>query len=49
MLAKLQAKIALEEVARLAPDLQLENPEGIAFRENLSFRVPETVPVTWEA
>jgi cytochrome P450 len=49
MLAKLQAKIALEEVARLAPQLKLENPEDIAFRENISFRVPETVPVTWEA
>jgi cytochrome P450 len=49
MLAKLQAKIALEEVARLAPDLQLDNPDGIAFRENLSFRVPETVPVSWKA
>ena len=49
MLAKLQAKIALEEVARLAPRLQLDAPEDIAFRENLSFRVPETVPVTWKA
>ncbi|MET1155724.1 cytochrome P450 [Arthrobacter sp.] len=49
MLAKLQAKIALEEVARLAPNLKLENPEGTEFRENISFRVPETVPVSWEA
>jgi cytochrome P450 len=49
MLAKLQAKIALEEIVRLAPNLKLENPEAIGFRENLSFRVPETVPVTWEA
>ncbi|EMY32635.1 cytochrome P450, partial [Arthrobacter crystallopoietes BAB-32] len=49
MLAKLQAKIALEEIARLAPNLKLEDPEAIGFRENLSFRVPETVPVTWEA
>ncbi|MFT4470673.1 cytochrome P450 [Arthrobacter sulfonylureivorans] len=49
MLAKLQAKIALEEVARLAPNLTLESPEGIEFRENISFRVPETVPVSWEA
>jgi len=49
MLAKLQAKIALEEIVRLAPNLKLENPEAIEFRENLSFRVPETVPVTWEA
>ena len=28
MLAKLQAKIALEEVARLAPELQLDEPGG---------------------
>lgn len=49
MLAKLQAKICLEEIARLAPTLQLDAPEGIGFRRNLSFRVPETVPVTWEA
>ena len=49
MLAKLQAKIALEEVARLAPNLKLENPGNIEFRENISFRVPETVPVSWEA
>lgn len=49
MLAKIQAKIVLEEVARLAPNLKLESPEGIGFRENLSFRVPETVPVRWEA
>ncbi|NVM98630.1 cytochrome P450 [Arthrobacter sp. SDTb3-6] len=49
MLAKLQAKIALEEIVRLAPTLQLVAPESITFRENLSFRVPETVPVTWES
>lgn len=49
MLAKLQAKIVLEEVARLAPTVQLDSPEKIAFRKNLSFRVPETVPVTWGA
>jgi cytochrome P450 len=48
MLAKLQAKIALQEGVRLAPSLQLRQTE-ISFRENLSFRVPETVPVTWEA
>lgn len=47
MLAKLQAKIALEELARLAPDLRLIGEEPISFRENLSFRVPNDVPVTW--
>jgi cytochrome P450 len=49
MLAKLQAKIALEETIRAVPQLKLAHPEDIAFRENISFRVPETVPVTWEA
>lgn len=49
MLAKLQTRIVLEEVARLAPRLQLDEPAAITFRENLSFRVPESVPVRWEA
>jgi cytochrome P450 len=49
MLAKLQAKIALEEITRLAPSLQLVEPENITFRENLSFRTPEAVLVKWEA
>lgn len=49
MLAKLQAKIVLEEMTRLAPNLELEDPDGIAYRKNISFRVPETVPVTWKA
>ncbi|WP_394160743.1 cytochrome P450 [Galactobacter valiniphilus] len=47
MLAKLQAKIALEEVARLVPQLEVTDPQDITFRENISFRVPETVPVAW--
>lgn len=49
MLAKLQAKIALEETIKLAPTLRLVEDAPIPFRENISFRVPETVPVTWEA
>ena len=48
-LARLQARIALQEVARRAPGLRLADPETITFRENISFRVPESVPVTWEA
>jgi cytochrome P450 len=48
-LAKLQAKIALEEITRLVPDLQLVEPENITFRENLSFRTPESIPVKWGA
>lgn len=49
MLAKLQTKIVLEEVARLAPFLTLVSPDDIEFRENISFRVPEAIPVTWNA
>ncbi len=48
MLAKLQARIALEEAVRLAPSLRILDPEAIDFRENISFRVPTSVPVTWE-
>lgn len=49
MLAKLQAKICLEEAVRLIPSLELHGAEPTPFRENLSFRVPVTVPVTWTA
>lgn len=48
MLAKLQARIAIEEVARLAPRLRLADGESIEFGDNLSFRAPVSVPVTWE-
>ncbi|XPP27343.1 MAG: cytochrome P450 [Leucobacter sp.] len=48
MLAKLQARIALEEIARLMPEVRLQEGADIDFRENLSFRVPLEVPVTWE-
>lgn len=48
MLAKLQARVALEELVRLAPGLRLRD-EPIHFGHNLSFRVPTSVPVTWEA
>ncbi|WP_107766868.1 cytochrome P450 [Nocardioides terrigena] len=47
MLAKLQTRIVVEEVARLAPGLQLAD-EPIEFGDNLSFRAPVAVPVTWE-
>lgn len=46
LLAKLQARIAIEEVVRNAPDLVLTR-DPIAFRRNLSFRAPTAVPVTW--
>lgn len=48
MLAKLQAKICLEEAVKLEPTLRLADDADISFRENLSFRVPESVPVTWD-
>lgn len=49
MLAKLQAKIALEEATAKLPHLTVDDPESIEFRENLSFRVPVSVPVSWKA
>ncbi len=48
MLAKLQARIVLEEIARLMPGVRLQEGADIGFRENLSFRVPLEVPVTWK-
>ena len=48
MLAKLQAKIALEELSARIPTLELENGSDISFRKNLSFRVPEFVNVSWK-
>lgn len=48
-LAKLQARIVLEETIARAPQLRLVDGADIGFGENLSFRVPTSVPVTWEA
>lgn len=48
MLAKLQDRIVLEETIAAVPSLRLTDGP-IGFRENLSFRVPTSVPVTWEA
>ncbi|MDV8009353.1 cytochrome P450 [Rhodococcus sp. IEGM 1318] len=48
MLAKLQTKIAVEEVARIAPDLRLVENDAVRFGKNLSFRAPLSVPVSWE-
>lgn len=49
MLAKLQDRIMLEETIAAVPSLRLVENADIDFRENLSFRVPTSVPVTWEA
>lgn len=48
LLAKLQTKVCLEEISRLAPDLSLVDADAIRFGDNLSFRAPIAVPVTWE-
>lgn len=48
MLAKLQAKVAVEEVARICPGLRLQSDAPLQYGENLSFRPPLAVPVTWE-
>lgn len=48
MLAKLQAKIVVEETAAKVPQLRLVDPESIHFGDNLSFRAPVAVPVTWK-
>lgn len=47
-LAQLQGKICLEEVVKLIPSLRLADDADIDFRENISFRVPTSVPVTWD-
>ncbi len=49
LLAKLQTRVVVEEVALLAPDLALVDDEPITFGPNLSFRAPLSVPVTWPA
>lgn len=49
MLAKLQNRIMLEETTAAVPSLRLVEGADIDFRENISFRVPTSVPVTWEA
>jgi len=49
MLAKLQDRLVLEEAVAAVPSLRLAEGADIGFRDNLSFRVPTSVPVTWEA
>ena len=49
MLAKMQDKIVLEETLKAVPNLRIIDPEQITFGDNLSFRAPTSVPVTWEA
>jgi cytochrome P450 len=49
VLAKMQARVAIEETARLAPGLRLVDADAIEFGDSLSFRIPARVPVTWDA
>lgn len=46
MLGKLQTRVAIEELVAKLPTLEMK-PGDIEFGDNLSFRVPLTVPVTW--
>lgn len=48
LLAKLQARVALEEITKNVPSLRLKPGSEISFGENLSFRVPTSVPVEWD-
>ena len=47
LLAKLQGKVALEEITKKIPTLRLMPGADINFIENISFRVPTSVPVEW--
>jgi len=48
MLAKLQTRVAIEEITKNVPSLRLKSGSEISFGENLSFRVPTAVPVEWD-
>ena len=47
LLAKLQARVALEEITAKMPTLRMMPGAHINFHDNLSFRVPTAVPVEW--
>lgn len=47
LLAKLQGRVALEEITSKLPNLRLMPGADINFLDNLSFRVPTSVPVEW--
>ncbi|MER7498906.1 cytochrome P450 [Nonomuraea pusilla] len=47
-LAKLQARIVLEQVVARLPSLRLAPGAAIRFGHSLSFRTPEAVPVEWD-
>ena len=47
LLAKLQGRVALEQITKKLPDLRLMPVANISFVDNLSFRTPTSVPVEW--
>lgn len=47
ILGKLQTRVALEQLIAKLPDMKLKPNVDIEFGDNLSFRVPLTVPVVW--
>jgi cytochrome P450 len=47
LLAKLQVKVVLEEITAKVPGLGLVEDQQIVFGDNLSFRAPTAVAVTW--
>jgi cytochrome P450 len=47
MLAKLQTRVALEEITKNVPTLRLKPDTEISFGDNLSFRTPTAIPVEW--
>jgi cytochrome P450 len=48
-LARLQARIVLEEVSARLPSLRLEPGAELAFAPNVSFRGPLSLPAIWDA
>jgi cytochrome P450 len=49
LLAKLQDRIVMEEVVKAIPSLRLVEDETVEYGDNLSFRTPKAVAVTWDA
>jgi len=47
LLGRLQARIVVEEITQRLPRLRLVPDAHIEFGDNLSFRVPNAVPVLW--
>ena len=47
LLAKLQVRVVLEEMTAKVPDLRIVANQHVEFGDNLSFRAPTAVAVTW--